>query len=162
MGRRTGANIVRNNMHKVNRMHSDKEMARSMLRNHELTAQQFYLEKKPETDCQETLDAIRFAHDRLGLKEIDEDFSFKAALKNARQENPSLPKKDTAILDASSDDDNLQLSSFLNTTSTTTTLSSNNTSTNSLPNFNKNQLTFLAMKANLEYQKMLMQTIQQL
>ena len=45
MGRRTGANIVRNNMHKVNRQHSDKEIARSMLRNHELTAQQFYLEK---------------------------------------------------------------------------------------------------------------------
>ena len=77
-------------------------------------------------------------------------------------ENRSLPKPDTAILDASSDDDNFQLSIFLNPSSTTPMLSLKNTNTNSLPNFNKNQLTFLAMKANLEYQKMLMQTIQQL
>ena len=77
-------------------------------------------------------------------------------------ENRSLPKPDTAILDASSDDDDLQLSSFLNPSSTTPMLSLKNTNTNSLPNFNKNQLTFLAMKANLEYQTMLMQTIQQL
>ena len=110
----------------------------------------------------ETLDAIRFAHDRLGLKELDEDFNLKAALKNAVQENPSLPKQNTAITDASSDDDNLQLSSFMKTSSITPMLSSNNTNTNSLPNFNKNQLTFLAMKASLEYQKMLMQTIRKL
>ena len=102
------------------------------------------------------------AHDRLGLKELDEDFNLKAALKNAVQENPSLPKQNTAITDASSDDDNLQLSSFMKTSSITPMLSSNNTNTNSLPNFNKNQLKFLAMKANLEYQKMLMQTIQKL
>ena len=62
----------------------------------------------PETNCQETLDAIRFAHDRLGLKEVDGDFNLKTAFKNTRQEHPSLLKQDAAILDASSDDDNLQ------------------------------------------------------
>ena len=41
--------------------------------------------KKPETNCQGTLDAIRFADDRLGLKEVDKDFKLKAALKKARQ-----------------------------------------------------------------------------
>ena len=140
-------------MHKVNRTHSDKEIARSMLRNHELTAQQFYLEKKPETNCQETLDAIRFAHDRLGLKEVEEDFNFKTALKNAQKANASLPEKNTGVLDVSSDDDNLQLSSFLKPSSTTPMLSSQNANTNALPDFNKNQLMFLAMKSNLEYQR---------
>ena len=42
-----------------------------MLKNHEVTAQKFYLEKT-ETNCQETLDAIRFAHDRLSLKVAEE------------------------------------------------------------------------------------------
>ena len=86
-------------------------------------------------------------------------------LEPTTEKNIELAQKSqlAAILDASSDDDNLQLSSFLNASSTTPILiSSKNTNTNSLPDFNKNQLTFLAMKANLEYQKMLMQTIQKL
>ena len=93
--------------------------------------------KKPETNCQGTLDAIRFADDRLGLKEVDKDFNLKAALKKARQKNPSLPQQDAAILDASNDDDNLQLDSFLNPSSTTPMLSTKNTNTNSLSDFNK-------------------------
>ena len=79
-----------------------------MLRNHEKTAQQFYL-AKPDTDCQETLDAIRFAHDRLGMVEIDEDFNMKEAIKQAKK-HQALPKpSNSALLYISSEDDNEML-----------------------------------------------------
>ena len=156
-------------MHKVGRSHSDKEIAKSTLRNHEKTAQQFYL-AKPDTDCQETLDAIRFAHDRLGMVEIDENFNMKEAIKQAKK-HQALPKpSNSALLDISSEDDNEMLGNFLQSNPTkpqpvqaaVQMLNSGNTNLNELPNVNKQQLTLLAMKANLEWQKMLMTTIQQM
>ena len=170
MGRRTGANLVRNNMHKVGRTHSDKEIAKAMLRNHEKTAQQFYLEDKPDTDCQETLDAIRFAHDRLGMSEIDEDFNIKRAIQQAKKKQPLPQPSSSTLSDTSSDDDNQLLGTFLQSDAgkpqpaqaAVQILNSDNTNLNQLPNVNKQQLTYLAMKANLEFQKMLMNTIQQM
>ena len=82
----------------------------------------------------------------------------KFALKNAKAKIP-LPKQNGAILDISSDDDNVQLGTFFNARAPTPTLSSN-TNLNKMQKIDKNQLTFLAMKANLEFQKMLMDTIQ--
>ena len=92
MGRRTGPNIVRQNMHKVNRHHADSEIASSMLRNKEQTARDFYFEKKPETGCQETLDAIRWAHDKLGLQEEEQDFNLQLELQR-KAEQKAFPWK---------------------------------------------------------------------
>ena len=74
------------------------------------------------------------------------------------------------LSDTSSDDDNQMLGTFLQSDaakpqpaqSAVQILNSGNTNLNQLPNVNKEQLTFLAMKANLEFQKMLMNTIQQM
>ena len=104
------------------------------------------------------------------MVEIDEDFNMKKAIKQAKKDQ-ALPKpSNTALLDASSDDDNQMLGSFLQSNPTkpqpvqaaVQMLNSGNTNLNELPNVNKQQLTFLAMKANLEWQKMLMTTIQQM
>ena len=62
----------------------------------------------------------------------------KVALKNA-QKNVSLPKPPhVGTLEDSSDEDNVQLGSFLTPPATTPMLSSN-TNLNTLPNVNKNQ-----------------------
>ena len=74
------------------------------------------------------------------------------------------------LSDTSSDDDNQMPGTFLQSDaaklqpaqSAVQILNSDNTNLNQLPNVNKEQLTFLAMKANLEFQKMLMNTIQQM
>ena len=115
------------------------------------------------------MDAIRFAHDRLGMSEIDEDFNMKRAIQKAKKKQGLPQASSSALLDISSDDDNAMLGSFLQNDQTkpqtaVQMLSSENTKLNELPKFNvnKQQLTFLAMKANLEWQKMLMTTIQQM
>ena len=131
-----------------------------LLRNHELIAQKYYPKKKQETSGQETLDAIHFAHDRLGLKEGEEGFNLKFALKNAKAKIP-LPKQNETILDISSDNDNFQSETFFNAWASTSKLSSN-TNINKMQKMDKNQLTLLAMKANLEFQKILMDTIQKI
>ena len=93
----------------------------------------------------------------------------KRAIQKAKKKQGLPQASSSALLDISSDDDNAMLGSFLQNDQTkpqtaVQMLSSENTKLNELPKFNvnKQQLTFLAMKANLEWQKMLMTTIQQM
>ena len=162
---------MRNNMHKVGRSHSDKETVNNILLNHEKTAQQFYLEKKPDTGCQEPMDAIRLAADRLHLEEDDEDFDLRRALKNSKASSSalSLPPK----IDEKSDfDDNTKLSQFFhptrpaqfpltmaNAASSAPAVASNSSSSLNMPQLSKEQLLFLAMKQQNNWNQLLMKQI---
>ena len=104
------------------------------------------------------------------MSEIDEDFNMKRTIQEAKKKQPLPQPSNSTLLDISSDDDNQMLGTFLQrdaakpqpAQAAVQMLNSGNTNLNQLPNFNKQQLTFLAMKANLEFQNMLMNTIQQM
>ena len=104
------------------------------------------------------------------MSEIDEDFNMKRAIQKAKKKQPLPQPSNSTLLDISSDDDNQMLGTFLQSDAAkpqpaqaaVQMLYSGNTNLNQLPNINKQHLTFLAIKANLEFQKMLMNTIQQM
>ena len=112
----------------------------------------------------------RFWPKIVGMSEIDEDFNMKRAIQEAKKKQPLPQPSNSTLLDISSDDDNQMLGTFLQSDAAkpqpaqaaVQMLNSGNTNLNQLPNVNKQHLTFLAIKANLEFQKMLMNTIQQM
>ena len=94
----------------------------------------------------------------------------KRAIQQAKKKQPLPQPSSCTLSDTSSDDDNQLLGTFLQSDAAkpqpaqaaVQIRNSANTNLNQLPNVNKQQLTFLAMKANLEFQRMLMNTIQQM